>query len=145
MPRRVYEPRLVRAQLGGSRRSVHALAFLADPSHPVLEGRGIFAPAPRVPDFLAQAFPIGVALLQGGLHFAPLRIDREHVVDHRLLIAAPRGEPAFDNVGLFANEPDVEQGPRDFPPRARIISSWTTSNSSVSRSAWPASPASIYT
>jgi cation transport protein ChaC len=34
MPRRVYEPRLVRTQLGRSRRSVLALAFLADPSHP---------------------------------------------------------------------------------------------------------------
>jgi cation transport protein ChaC len=34
MPRRVYQPRLVRAQLGRSRRSVRALAFLADPTHP---------------------------------------------------------------------------------------------------------------
>jgi cation transport protein ChaC len=34
MPRRVYEPRLVSAQLTGSGRSVRALAFLADPSHP---------------------------------------------------------------------------------------------------------------
>jgi glutathione-specific gamma-glutamylcyclotransferase len=34
MPRRVYEPRLVRAQLGRSRRSIRALAFIADPSHP---------------------------------------------------------------------------------------------------------------
>ena len=34
MPRRVYEPRLVRAQLGRSTRTVRALAFLADPSHP---------------------------------------------------------------------------------------------------------------
>jgi glutathione-specific gamma-glutamylcyclotransferase len=34
MPRRVYEPRLVRARLGRSRRMVRALAFLADPTHP---------------------------------------------------------------------------------------------------------------
>jgi len=34
MPRRVYEPRLVRAQVAGSGRTVRALAFLADPSHP---------------------------------------------------------------------------------------------------------------
>jgi cation transport protein ChaC len=34
MPRRVYEPRLVRARLGRSRRIVRALAFLADPMHP---------------------------------------------------------------------------------------------------------------
>ena len=33
MPRRVYAPRLVRAQLP-SGRQVHALAFLADPTHP---------------------------------------------------------------------------------------------------------------
>ena len=34
MPRRVYQPRLVRAQIGRSGRTVRALAFLADPSHP---------------------------------------------------------------------------------------------------------------
>ena len=34
MPRRVYEPRLVRVKLGRSGRGVRALAFLADPSHP---------------------------------------------------------------------------------------------------------------
>ena len=34
MPRRVYEPRLVHARLGRSRRMVRALAFLADPAHP---------------------------------------------------------------------------------------------------------------
>jgi glutathione-specific gamma-glutamylcyclotransferase len=34
MPRRVYEPKLVRAQVAGSGRTVRALAFLADPSHP---------------------------------------------------------------------------------------------------------------
>ncbi|HEX9397934.1 MAG TPA: gamma-glutamylcyclotransferase [Burkholderiales bacterium] len=34
MPRRVYQPRLVPAQIGRSRRTVRALAFLADPSHP---------------------------------------------------------------------------------------------------------------
>jgi glutathione-specific gamma-glutamylcyclotransferase len=33
MPRRVYQPRLVEARLGGRRR-VRALAFVADPSHP---------------------------------------------------------------------------------------------------------------
>ena len=38
MPRRVYQPRLVRATLGRSRRSVHALAFLADPTHPAYVG-----------------------------------------------------------------------------------------------------------
>src|SRR6185436_9563914 len=34
MPRRVYRPTLVRAQIGRSGRTVRALAFLADPSHP---------------------------------------------------------------------------------------------------------------
>ena len=34
MPRRVYQPRLVQARLGRSRRMVRALAFLADPTHP---------------------------------------------------------------------------------------------------------------
>ncbi len=34
MPRRVYRPTLVRAQIGRRGRSVRALAFLADPSHP---------------------------------------------------------------------------------------------------------------
>src|SRR5260221_13560510 len=34
MPRGVYQPRLVPAQIGRSRRPVRALAFLADPSHP---------------------------------------------------------------------------------------------------------------
>ena len=34
MPRRVYAPTLVRAQIGRSTRSVRALAFVADPSHP---------------------------------------------------------------------------------------------------------------
>ena len=34
MPRRVYWPTLVRAQIGRSSRSVRALAFVADPSHP---------------------------------------------------------------------------------------------------------------
>jgi cation transport protein ChaC len=34
MPRRVYRPRLVRAQVGRSGRVVRALAFIADPAHP---------------------------------------------------------------------------------------------------------------
>jgi glutathione-specific gamma-glutamylcyclotransferase len=34
MPRRVYRPRLVPAQIGRSERRVSALAFIADPSHP---------------------------------------------------------------------------------------------------------------
>ena len=34
MPRRVYEPRMVRARLQRSRRVVRALAFIADPTHP---------------------------------------------------------------------------------------------------------------
>src|SRR5262245_22468995 len=34
MPRRVYRPTLVRAQVGRSRRFVRALAFVADPAHP---------------------------------------------------------------------------------------------------------------
>jgi cation transport protein ChaC len=34
MPRRVYRPRLVPAQIGRSERKVSALAFIADPSHP---------------------------------------------------------------------------------------------------------------
>jgi cation transport protein ChaC len=34
MPRRVYRPRLVPARIGSSERTVHALAFIADPSHP---------------------------------------------------------------------------------------------------------------
>jgi len=38
MPRRVYQPRLVRATLGRSNRSVHALAFLADPTHAAYVG-----------------------------------------------------------------------------------------------------------
>jgi cation transport protein ChaC len=34
MPRRVYRPRLVPARIASSERTVHALAFIADPSHP---------------------------------------------------------------------------------------------------------------
>ena len=34
MPRRVYRPLLVKVRLGRSQRSVRALAFIADPSHP---------------------------------------------------------------------------------------------------------------
>ena len=85
-------------------------SLVADLPDAFLQRRGVFAPAARAADFLAQPFAVGVALLQRRLQLAPFRIDREHFVDLELVIAAAGGEPAFDKVGLFANEPDVEHG-----------------------------------
>ena len=80
------------------------------PAHLILQPGGIFSPAPRAADFLAQALAVRIALLQRGLHLAPLRVDREHFIDLRRIIAAASSEPAFHKVGLFANEPDIEHG-----------------------------------
>ena len=84
--------------------------FVADLANPFLQRGRVFAPAARPADFLAQSFAIGVALLQRRFQFAPFRIDREHFVDLALVVAPTSGEPAFDKIGLFANEPDVEHG-----------------------------------
>jgi hypothetical protein len=84
--------------------------LVADLSDALLERCGIFAAAACAADFLAQTLAVGVALLQRRLQFASFRIDREHVVDPELIVAATSREPAFHKVGLFTNEPDVEHG-----------------------------------
>jgi hypothetical protein len=47
-------------------------------------------------------------MLQRRLRFAPLRVRAQHFIDLRRVIPAPRGQPAFHKVGLFADEPDIE-------------------------------------
>ena len=84
--------------------------LVADLSHLLLQRGGIFSSAARAADFLAQPLAVGIALLQRGLHLAPLRVDREHFVDLRRIIAAASREPAFHKVGLFTNEADIEHG-----------------------------------
>jgi hypothetical protein len=82
--------------------------LVADASHSILQRGGILPAAARPADFLAQPFPVCVALLQGGLHFPPLRVDSEHFIDLRRVIAATGREPAFHKVGLVTDQANVE-------------------------------------
>jgi hypothetical protein len=82
--------------------------LIADPPHLFFQTGGIFSLAPRSADFLAQAFAIRVALLQSGLHFSPLGVDPEHLLDLRLVAAAAGRQPAFHEVGIFAEQTNVE-------------------------------------
>ncbi len=82
--------------------------LVADPAHSVLQRGGIFPSTACAADFLAQPFPVCVALLQGGLHFPSLRIDREHFINLRRIIASTGREPAFHKVGLVTDQANIE-------------------------------------
>ena len=61
-------------------------------------------------DFLAQAFAVGVALLQRGLRFRRSASTCSTSSILRRIVAATGREPAFHKVGLFANQADIEHG-----------------------------------
>src|SRR5205807_7538285 len=84
--------------------------FISDLPHPRLDFVGRFAFCALPADLFAQPFSIRIALLEGRLRLAPLRVDPQDLIDLPRLVAAARGQPAFYKVGLFADEPNIEHG-----------------------------------
>ena len=82
--------------------------LVADLPDMFLQLGGVFAPAAGTANFLAQTFPVGVALLQRRLHFPSLRVDREHFIDLPLIVSTATREPAFHEVGLFTDQTNIE-------------------------------------
>ena len=83
--------------------------FLADAAHPGFEVSGGFAEFAFAADFLAQTVAVGVVGLEGGLDPAAARVAGQDFLDLRRRVGpAARGEAGFDEVGLFADETDVE-------------------------------------
>ena len=70
-----------------------ASATHATSTHAFFELAGVFAARFFPADLFAQAFPIRLESLELGLHFAPVRIDTEHIVDPGFIPAAARGQP----------------------------------------------------
>ncbi len=85
--------------------------FLADAAHLRFEVGGGFAQFALAADFLAEAVTVGVVGLERGLDPASARVAGEDFLDDRRGVGPPaRGEAGFDEVGLFADETDVEHG-----------------------------------
>ena len=99
--------------------------LLADFPHAHFKLTGRFTTAAFRADFFAQSISLRVELLQCGLIFSSLRIDAQKIIDLCFLGSAARSQPAFHEVGLFANETNVEHGAkcRGRRPRQQIYCS----------------------
>ncbi len=85
--------------------------LFADAAHLRFQFDALLAVFPLLPDFLAQPVAVGVVGLELGFERAPPRVALQDSVNGRLGVGpAARGETGLHEIGLFADEADVEHG-----------------------------------
>jgi hypothetical protein len=75
-------------------------------------GRGGVAVLAQAADVLREHLDAGPDLVPPGAELALARVEGDDLVDLVRSVAAPPGQPGPHGLGVAAEEPDVEHGPR---------------------------------